>query len=538
MVTFTEDDAEILFSNSHQLKSTSVKGKGETVTVIVDPLPDTDKIQWGPNKKLILISSKGSFKLWDSRFVPLNKIGYQTAFAKATNKIIAMHPDKKSITTFDATKLTNPNPIGSFTPPTNLNIDTISVSPCSSYLVVSGDKPGFKIVSLPSHEIAYERTEGKFLCFSPDSKRLCFSANGPNRFSVPPPHPHDRRIIIIELKGSSGVSLPLAGGSAQCPSSHPFTACFSNNQKYLLYVTHKGAQVYEFDKKVFYSVFNEPRMPTNIFRHGGGFSGNDERLVIPGNPTTIVYSVVEKRISLALSISSIWAVFSPRHPDIIIVGCSTQPVVQWWGVDGSLLHQFYFADIPDSISMDPTPDGYHLIVGDRAGYSYILSPYSTRADSAQFERLPAPKNVVCTDDVINKERKRCARVSVRRLARFAKALHDYKGYDEYWSEVADVKRRWLRQYQPIMGPEAYEIGFTVGAGGVIELGDAKPGESTEGNAGALRKFADDLVEALERVYKEGKPVAAVEAELEGVLAEFTKRADAEGNFGFTWQPKL
>jgi len=189
-------------------------------------------------------------------------------------------------------------------------------------------------------------------------------------------------ILQVSKQNNRALSIPAVGGSLTQSAKTVTMACFSPDQRYLLYITNLGSQLYDFTTKASHPISNSFNS-VHVIASSGCFSSDGEKLLVCEVPV-FVYSVKEKRVLSELAFSARWAVFAPDRDDVIIAASRWQQVVQWWTVDGRLLLSVYLKELPRSISISPSKE--RILISDKFGFSYILAPYRNedKRNSSQF----------------------------------------------------------------------------------------------------------------------------------------------------------
>jgi len=365
-----------------------VEEKGEKIDTVVGNTPHLCNMLWGMGGKLITVVDKPALtslaiKFWDLSVSPMRMFGDRAAFSNDGKQIIALDPIQKCIRVFDATTQKETKSINwPFEMPMPVSPDfTMGVTYASEFT---------KVYSLELLTVIFEGEGMKPLCFSPDSLRICINEIG-------------KRVAIKGIRGASDVN--------PVQIKHPglrtniTAASFSHNQRYLfLGITNRTKSILYYSQ-LYDLLTKEVHVVTSTQVDFASFSENESLVAFSSTKQskaiTGVYNISEKKMTLALSVSANWVVFSPTTKNVILLGHCKEPFVEWWTTDGHLLHRFYLEAVSTSVSVCPTKD---LVLLSADQQNYILTHSHLNEGKQEFEHMPFPPAVLCTQKA-EKERK-------------------------------------------------------------------------------------------------------------------------------------
>jgi hypothetical protein len=320
------------------------------------------------------------FKIWDLNTQALRRVGRNAMFLSVNHIVVqAVNSEHLRILNTD-----NYPPSLVVEHPVMNRVWNLYLSPDTTLLASDRIEYGFQVYKLPEFKTILER-QGNFLCFSPDNLSICYEKIVSNKIMK------EERVIVMEkIKKSPNMPslvLRLSGETLKETFCRVNAACYSHDQKYLLYCTTTGAAIYHFEAKktlVLKFPWAPPREGHYDFGHtsadSASFSPDDKYFVVGltsnHESSTVIYRTLDFKISQVIRGNSKEIVFVPNQPNVFIR--LTRLTTEGWNLEGRMLHRFYTLGIPDSLSVFPENQGntHRAIITDEHSYAYILSPHN------------------------------------------------------------------------------------------------------------------------------------------------------------------
>eukprot|EP00026_Physarum_polycephalum_P000349 Phypoly_transcript_00349.p1 GENE.Phypoly_transcript_00349~~Phypoly_transcript_00349.p1 ORF type:complete len:1620 (+),score=193.23 Phypoly_transcript_00349:225-5084(+) len=385
--TFHKANVELLVWGKGKLEVLNLLKMEEGLQLATTDFPESDHIYWAMDNRLILTGYYKDrvigFKIWDYNARALRKVGKSAAFL-SINHIVVLTESTEHMRILNTD---NYPPSLVVEHPLDSRIWHIYVSPDCTLLACDCDsvESGFKIYKIPEFKVVLER-QGNFLCFSPDNKTICYEKQVKNKITK------NENVIVME-KISKSAEVPaqvlrLSGDTLKENFSSVQSACYSNNQKHLLYSTSAGAAMYHFETKTT-TILKFPWASYNAngdyydyeytSSNTATFSPDDSHFVVSlttnNEEFTVIYTMLDFTIKRILPGISKAISFMPNQPNVFTR--LTNSATEWWNLQGKMLHRFYTLNVPACLSIYPDNDrSFRAVITDEHGYAYLLSPHN------------------------------------------------------------------------------------------------------------------------------------------------------------------
>jgi len=260
----------------------------------------------------------------------------------------------------------------------------------------------------------------------------------------------------------------------------------------------------------------------------------------------MVFNMATKKIDVEIPVRSRWAAFLHQSARVLLVGSSEDPEVQWWTIEGHLIHRFHLSQIPDCVSFSPVSHITRFIVRDSVGFVYILSDYYGEASTAKV--LPSPKMAGTSLEYFAQPENLSELLNVILECvegrRFILELHNIalseltnKERTKIRTETDNMTRmckEWTRQYYPRKRPS---VAVRVVTQDDEEVGEffVHESEITQEQKDRMEPFMERLVAQVLAV-GEGDEREKQEEREKVVLEFFEKSRVEEKNFGWQLRP--